>query len=118
MDIICPILKTSGSCSSATGTDPPSGQEPSSAIDNAIAQATGPEAVTDTSIQTGGFEEGFIQIKNTRIYGLRTYSIILIIVGVYAYLCIKTGDALGMKDLALMACGFLFGIKSLGRSSR
>lgn len=115
MDIICPILKTSGGCSQPTGTDPPVGQMQPSAVDNAINQATGPETISDTYTQTGSFEEGFIQIKNTRIYGLRTYSIVLIIVLVYAYLCIKTGDALGMKDLALMACGFLFGVKSLKR---
>lgn len=115
MDIICPILKTSGSCSPTPNVDS-AGQAQPSAIDNAIATATGPEAIVDTTTQTGGFEEGFIQIKNTRIYGLRTYSIILIIIAVYAYLCIKNNDALGMKDLALMACGFLFGVKSLGRT--
>ena len=107
-DIICPILKTSMGANECT-TSPPS------AIDNAIDQATGPETVSDTSTQTGGFEEGFIQIKNTRIYGLRTYSIILLIVVVYSYLCIQSADTLGMKDLALMACGFLFGIKSIKR---
>ena len=113
-DIICPILKTDGNttCSSNVASTSPVTSGPG--IEQ---QLTGPEAVTDNSsmLSSGGFDEGFIQIKNTRIYGLRTYSIILIIVLVYAYLCIKSGDALGMKDLALMACGFLFGVKSIKR---
>lgn len=96
MDIICPILKTSGNC-------PPGNDSESS-----------DSAPADTVV---GSDEGYIQVKNTRVYGLRTYSIVLIIVLVYAYLCIKTGDALGMKDLALMACGFLFGVKSVRKGS-
>jgi hypothetical protein len=107
MDIVCPILKTSGNSAPVVATP--------STVDGVVADVTGPEAITDSSVQSGGFDEGFIQIKNTKIYGLRTYSIILIIVLVYSYLCIRAGDTLGMKDLALMACGFLFGTKAIKR---
>jgi hypothetical protein len=106
MDVVCPILKTNDQAPVAAVTPQPS------TAPGLEQQLTGSEAVTDNSYQSGGFDEGFIQIKNTRIYGMRTYSIILVIVLVYSYLCIKAGDALGMKDLALMACGFLFGTKT------
>jgi hypothetical protein len=47
--------------------------------------------------------------------GFRTYSIILLIMIVFSYLVIKNGDVTNMKDLALMACGFLFGAKVASR---
>jgi hypothetical protein len=47
--------------------------------------------------------------------GFRTYSIILLIMVVFSYLVIRYGDVADMKDLALMACGFLFGAKVASR---
>lgn len=102
MDIVCPILKTKGK------------QKP--AETEAISEEEVADETEEAPPQPINYEEGFIQINGTKIYGLRTYSIILIIVLVYAYLCIRSGDSLGMKDLALMACGFLFGAKAIRRS--
>lgn len=66
-----------------------------------------PEPVTQC------MDEGTIDINGYKISGIRTYSIILLIVLAYAYLAIRYQDVVGMKDLALMACGFLFGLKTV-----
>lgn len=47
--------------------------------------------------------------------GLRTYSIVLLLTIVFSYLAIKTNDIVSMKDLALMACSFMFGTKVAAR---
>ena len=47
--------------------------------------------------------------------GLRTYSIVLIIIVVFSYLAIKSGDVMNMKDLALIAAGYMFGSKVAAR---
>lgn len=47
--------------------------------------------------------------------GLRTFSIILLIMLVYSYLTVVNNDVMGMRDLALMACGFLFGVKTVAK---
>jgi hypothetical protein len=115
MDVVCPILKTSDAASAAPAASTPVTEAPS-AVKELEDAVTKPEAVTSNeTISSGGFDEGFIQIKNTRIYGLRTYSIILIITLVYSYLCIKCTAIDSMRDLAIMACGFLFGTKTIRR---
>jgi hypothetical protein len=43
--------------------------------------------------------------------GVRTYSIVLLIMIVFSYLAVKSGDVMNMKDLALIACGYMFGSK-------
>ena len=43
--------------------------------------------------------------------GVRTYSIVLLIMIVFSYLAIKSGDVMNMKDLALIAAGYMFGSK-------
>ncbi len=112
-DIICPILKTPGSEAPAATAVPAATEDPavgSSVVD----KVTGSETLVDQG--SGGGDEGYFQFKNIRIYGLRTFLIILIIVVCYAALCWKNNDTLGMKDLALMACGFLFGTKAIKRN--
>ena len=47
--------------------------------------------------------------------GLRSYSIVLLIMIVFSYLAIKSGDVMNMKDLALIAAGYMFGSKVASR---
>jgi len=64
------------------------------------------------------FVDGDIRVGGFTISGVRTYSIILLIMVTYCYLAIKQGSEAaitGLRDLALMAAGFLFGAKVLNR---
>jgi hypothetical protein len=58
-------------------------------------------------------DDSELVIMGRSFKGLRTFSIILLIMVVYSYLTIKNNDVMGMRDLALMACGFLFGVKTV-----
>lgn len=112
MDIICPILKTGDANTAASSTTSTSSSPAPTVAQDLEQKIAGSEAVTSNTTETGSFDEGFIQIKNTRIYGLRTYSIILLIVVVFSYLCIKNNDVQNYLQLALMAVSFLFGMKA------
>jgi hypothetical protein len=64
------------------------------------------------------FVDGDIRVGNFTISGVRTYSIILLIMATYCYLALKQGSEAaitGLRDLALMAAGFLFGYKALNK---
>lgn len=63
----------------------------------------------------GSMNDGDININGYKISGVRTYSIILLIVLGYSYLAIRTNDIQGMQNLALIAAGFLFGYKGIMR---
>ena len=56
-------------------------------------------------------DEGAMQIGSTTISGVRTYSIILLVMVVYCYLALKEGKLEPMQELAFMICGYLFGAK-------
>jgi hypothetical protein len=60
-------------------------------------------------------DEGAMQIGNTSISGVRTYSIILLVMVVYCYLALKNGSLEPMQELAFMICGYLFGAKVVGK---
>jgi hypothetical protein len=113
-DVVCPLIKTTGSVSEAAATSAAASAEPTTAgpMGSSITDAiTGQESVVDQS-SGGSSEEGYFQFKNLRIYGFRTYSVILIIVLVFSYLCIKNNDIQNYLQLALMAVSFLFGMKA------
>lgn len=58
--------------------------------------------------------EADIKIGNFVVSGVRTFSIILLLVATYCYLALKvtTPETLsGMRELVFMAVGFLFGAK-------
>ena len=61
----------------------------------------------------GKMDDGDININGYKISGIRTYSIILLIILIYGFLAIRADDVQGMQNLALIAAGFLFGLKSL-----
>ena len=61
----------------------------------------------------GKMDDGDININGYKISGIRTYSIILLIVLIYGFLAIRSDDVQGMQNLALIAAGFLFGLKSI-----
>jgi hypothetical protein len=64
------------------------------------------------------FSEGAIQIGGLKISGLRTYSIVLIIMVSYCIATLfgtKGMDISGLENLALMAAGFIFGAKVLSK---
>ena len=64
----------------------------------------------------GKFDDGDININGYKISGIRTYSIILTIILIYGFLAIRSDDVQGMQNLALIAAGFLFGMKSLAKN--
>lgn len=57
-------------------------------------------------------EESDIVIGNFKISGIRTYSVIMVIILAYVYLCIRSGDPDSLAEFALMAAGFAFGAKA------
>lgn len=60
--------------------------------------------------------EADIRIGNFVISGVRTFSIILLLVATYCYLALKQPGLEGLSslhELVLMAVGFLFGAKVL-----
>lgn len=59
--------------------------------------------------------EGDININGYKISGMRTYSIILLIVLSYGYVAIRNNDIQGLQNLALIAAGFLFGFKGIAK---
>jgi hypothetical protein len=65
------------------------------------------------------FPDADIRVGNFVISGVRTYSVILLIMVTYCYLAIKATDSAaaieGLRDLALMAAGFIFGAKVVSR---
>ena len=61
----------------------------------------------------GDMNDGDININGFKITGLRTYSIILLIVLCYGFLAIRANDIQGMQNLAPIAAGFLFGFKGI-----
>lgn len=63
----------------------------------------------------GTMDEGAIDINGYKISGIRTYSIILLIILFYGFLAITQKDLQGMQNLALMAAGFLFGSKVVSK---
>ena len=62
---------------------------------------------------TEPFPDADIRIGSFTISGVRTFIIILLIVATYCYLAIRNPEVeqSGMRELALMAVGFLFGAK-------
>jgi hypothetical protein len=68
--------------------------------------------VTETSYTP---DEGVLQIGNFKMSGARTFSIVLLIMITYCYLVIQTGTPDALRDLAFMACGYIFGIKTIKR---
>lgn len=74
------------------------------------------EVKTETTTETTyTADEGVLQIGNFKMTGFRTYSVVLLIMATYCYLALRTGTIDAMKDLALMAAGFIFGLKSIKR---
>lgn len=71
-----------------------------------------PVATTETSYTP---DEGTFQIGNFKVTGLRTFIVVFLIIGTYCYLALQSGSTDTMKDLALMACGFIFGAKTIKR---
>jgi hypothetical protein len=62
------------------------------------------------------FSEGAIQIGGLKISGIRTYSIVLLIMLSYCYATVKSIEGIdGLENLALMAAGFIFGAKVLSK---
>jgi hypothetical protein len=61
------------------------------------------------------YDDSELIIAGYSFKGLRTFSIILLIMLVYSYLTVVNNDVMGMRDLALMACGFLFGVKTVAK---
>lgn len=47
--------------------------------------------------------------------GVRTYSIVLLIMLVYSILVLRIGSLNGIQELALLACGYMFGTKVANR---
>jgi hypothetical protein len=64
-------------------------------------------------VEPGKMDDGDININGFKISGIRTYSIILLIVLMYGFLAIRSDDVQGMQNLALIAAGFLFGFKAM-----
>ena len=64
-------------------------------------------------VEPGKMDDGDININGYKISGIRTYSIILLIILIYGFLAIRSDDVQGMQNLALIAAGFLFGLKSI-----
>ena len=60
-------------------------------------------------------DDGDININGYKISGVRTYSIILLIIMIYGFLAIRANDIQGMQNLALIAAGFLFGYKGIAK---
>lgn len=88
-DIVCPVLKADGGEKEEEKTS---------------------EVVTEFTP-----DEGVLQIGSFKMTGFRTYSVVLLIMATYCYLALKTNTVDAMKDLALMAAGFIFGLKSIKR---
>lgn len=61
-----------------------------------------------------GTEPG-VTIGAYTVTGLRTYSIVLLIVATYCYLCLANNKLAELGELALMAVGFLFGVKAVSK---
>lgn len=89
-DIVCPVLKAKDE----------EGEEEQ------------PQPVTETSFTP---DEGVLQIGNFKMSGARTFSIVLLIMLTYCYLVIQSGSPDALRDLAFMACGYIFGIKTIKR---
>ncbi len=91
-DIICPFIKTAD-----------------------VAAVEASPIPVDVADSSGTVDDNSIQIGNTKISGIRTYSIILLIMVSFIYLCLKSGSIDPLTELAYMACGFLFGVKTTRR---
>jgi hypothetical protein len=74
------------------------------------------EEKTNTTTETSYTpDEGVLQIGDFKMSGARTFSIVLLIMLTYCYLVIQTGTPDALRDLAFMACGYIFGIKTIKR---
>jgi hypothetical protein len=59
--------------------------------------------------------EGGVTVGAYTVTGLRTYSIVFLIVATYCYLCLTNNKIDELGQLALMAVGFLFGVKAVSK---
>jgi hypothetical protein len=73
------------------------------------------EPVPEPEPEPSRMDDGDININGYKISGIRTYSIILLIILFYGFLAIRGNDIQGMQNLALIAAGFLFGIKGIAK---